>query len=189
MDTSTESLWRDFHDRLLAFVRSRIGDQGAADDILQQAFLRMHQSLTSGTIPGDPSGWVFAITRNAIADHYRAAGARAAAEGKQGNLSVVEITNDKNVAQELACCVAPLLDGLPETYRNALRWTSLEGLTQEEAARKAGVSLSGMKSRVQRGRQKFRDLIEACCEIELDVRGKPMNYESKGNGCPACDED
>jgi RNA polymerase sigma-70 factor (ECF subfamily) len=45
-----------------------------------------------------------------------------------------------------------------------------------EAAEREGVSLSGMKSRVQRGRRLLRELFEACCEIALDARGKPTDF-------------
>ena len=35
-----------------------------------------------------------------------------------------------------------------------------------------GISVSGMKSRVQRGRAQLRELLEECCEIAVDARGK-----------------
>jgi hypothetical protein len=46
----------------------------------------------------------------------------------------------------------------------------LEGVTQAEAARRAGVSVSGMKSRVQRARQQLRTIVEECCRVDLDRR-------------------
>jgi RNA polymerase sigma-70 factor (ECF subfamily) len=39
-----------------------------------------------------------------------------------------------------------------------------------------GISISGMKSRVQRGRVQLRELFERCCEIAVDVRGKPTDF-------------
>ncbi len=59
---------------------------------------------------------------------------------------------------------------LPSPYREALTLTELEGLTQKEAAEMLGISLSGMKSRVQRGRQQLRQALEDCCHIAL---GRP----------------
>lgn len=61
---------------------------------------------------------------------------------------------------------------LPPPYREALTLTELEGVTQREAARMLGVSVSGMKSRVQRGRERLRELFEECCEIALDARSR-----------------
>jgi RNA polymerase sigma-70 factor (ECF subfamily) len=48
----------------------------------------------------------------------------------------------------------------------------LEGLPHKDEALLLGISLSGLKSRVQRGRQKMRAMFEACCEISLDCRGR-----------------
>ena len=42
-----------------------------------------------------------------------------------------------------------------------------------------GVSLSGMKSRVQRGRQRIRAMFEACCEIAVDCRGRVIDCEAR----------
>jgi RNA polymerase sigma-70 factor (ECF subfamily) len=70
----------------------------------------------------------------------------------------------------LAQCVRPFVDELPDIYRDALVMTELDGLTQAAAANRVGISLSGMKSRVQRGRAMLRDSIEDCCEVTLDAR-------------------
>lgn len=71
MDAGTENLWQSFRDRLRAFVRSRVKDDAAVEDILQRAFLQMHQALRGGKSLDDPHAWVFAVTRNALRDHYR----------------------------------------------------------------------------------------------------------------------
>lgn len=72
-----------------------------------------------------------------------------------------------------------LLEMLPKTDADALRRTKLEGLTQAEAANRAGVSLPAMKSRVQRARAKLRETLLACCEIELDARQQPIDYRCR----------
>ncbi len=41
------------------------------------------------------------------------------------------------------------------------------------------ISLSGMKSRVQRGRARIRDMFEACCRVSVDARGKVIGCESR----------
>jgi RNA polymerase sigma-70 factor (ECF subfamily) len=68
---------------------------------------------------------------------------------------------------------------LPSPYREALILTEMEGLAQKDAATMLGVSVSGMKSRVQRGRQKLRALLEECCEIALDARGRVIGCEPR----------
>ena len=58
----------------------------------------------------------------------------------------------------------------------------LDGMPQAGAARREGVSLSGMKSRVQRGRRRLAELLGQCCTLTLDARGVPMDYE-RAPGC------
>src|SRR5215203_6636925 len=88
---------------------------------------------------------------------------------------------------EMARCIAPLVRGLPDTYRRAIELTELEGMTQAAAAERLGLSLPGAKSRVQRGRARLRTMLLRCCEIETDRRGGVVAFELRdGESCVAC---
>ncbi len=71
---------------------------------------------------------------------------------------------------ELAPCLTPMVGRLNEPYREAIELTSVHGLTQAEAAKRAGVSVSGMKSRVQRAREQLKAMLLRCCEVDVDRR-------------------
>jgi RNA polymerase sigma-70 factor (ECF subfamily) len=94
----------------------------------------------------------------------------------------IDLPDDSDVASEraseveLAPCLTSMIGRLPEPYRSAIELTSIRGLTQADAAREAGVSLSGMKSRVQRGRERLRQMLVRCCEIQVDVRGGVSDF-------------
>jgi RNA polymerase sigma-70 factor (ECF subfamily) len=62
----------------------------------------------------------------------------------------------------------------------------LEGLSQQDAASQAGLSLSGMKSRVQRGRRALEQVMHDCCSIDTDTAGRIMEYHLRGAGCGSC---
>jgi RNA polymerase sigma-70 factor (ECF subfamily) len=84
--------------------------------------------------------------------------------------------------------MTPMLRQLPPSYREALTLADLEGMSQAEAARRAGVSISGMKSRVQRGRRQLKAVLEECCRIQLDQRGGIVGYDRRKPGsCDPCD--
>ena len=93
------------------------------------------------------------------------------------------LTYSAELRSELAECLGPLLGRLPAKQRQALTLTELEGLTQASAAARLGLSTSGMKSRVQRGRAQLRQLLDACCEIDLESRGDITNYQSRRGPC------
>jgi RNA polymerase sigma-70 factor, ECF subfamily len=71
---------------------------------------------------------------------------------------------------------------LAEPYRAAIELTSLQGLTQADAGRRAGISVSGMKSRVQRGREQLRQMLVTCCQIDVDARGAVSDFHLRFTG-------
>lgn len=99
----------------------------------------------------------------------------------------VLLDDDEGAAlRELATCLTPMLGQLSPAYLEAIRLVDLEGATQQEAAQRA-VSLSGMKSRVQRGRQQLRAVLEECCRIDLDRRGGISAYAARHPDACRCD--
>lgn len=74
-----------------------------------------------------------------------------------------------------------LIDGLPATYRETLTLAEFEGLTQAEMGQRLGLSTSGVKSRVRRGRALVRQQLVACYHLELDRRHHVIDYEPAGS--------
>jgi RNA polymerase sigma-70 factor (ECF subfamily) len=79
-----------------------------------------------------------------------------------------------------------MIAALPESYREAIRLTDLNGLTQIEAAQRSGISFSGMKSRVQRARRQLKSMLEECCRIEVDRRGGIVDYSVRDASKSPC---
>ena len=127
--------------------------------------------------------WVYQVARSAIAEHRRQAARHplAAAEVEDEPASEPD-EDDGAVERDLAMYIAPFVAMLPSPYREALTLTELEGLSQKDAAAMMGISVSGMKSRVQRGRARLREALEACCEIALDARGRVISCEPRPDG-------
>lgn len=189
MAQAAEAVWSEMSGRLRAFLARRVRDPEDADDLLQEVFLRLHRS--SGTLVEADRlhAWLFQITRNVLVDHYRAGAARrrhlgGTVNGEETEPVAVEEDPARDEA-ELAACLAPMLDRLPEPYREAVRLTGLDGVPQVAAAERLGLSVSGMKSRVQRGRRLLRDLLLRCCEVDFDRRGGVASFRSRpgGDGC------
>jgi RNA polymerase sigma-70 factor (ECF subfamily) len=178
-------VFEEFHDSLLAFIARRVRDRDTADDILQDVMLRIHRHAGELEHASAVGGWVYQIARNAITDHYRRAAARPerpAGIELDGD-EALEPEPDENAARtEIAACLRPFLAQLPAHHREALFLTELGELSQADAARRLGVSPSGMKSRVQRGRAQLRDMLVACCQIDLDRRARVTSYEPHASG-------
>ena len=94
---------------------------------------------------------------------------------------------EEAVADDLARCLVPMVRALPAPYGEALLLVDIDGMTQGRAAEELGLSLSGMKSRVQRGRRKLKQALLRCCTIELDRRGGIVDYSRRSNeDCGRC---
>jgi RNA polymerase sigma-70 factor, ECF subfamily len=148
-----EAIWEEFHRRLLGFIARRVSDRDSAEDILQDVMLRIHRHAGELEHSAAVGGWIHQIARNAIIDHYRRAPVRrerpAGIEPVPDDAPAPE-TTPSDPRDELARCLVPLLERLPDKYREAVALTELDGVTQAEAAARLGLSTSGMKSRVQR---------------------------------------
>lgn len=184
----TEPMWREVIAQLRAFVRRRIADPDRAEDLVGDIVLRIHQNLGSVDDQERLAHWVSRVARNAVIDEYRrAARAREQLLDTPADTAAVatmgpDPDDASSVLDELSRCLRPLLAGLPAEQRRAVEMIDLDGMPQAGAARRENVSLSGMKSRVQRGRRRLAELLGQCCTLTLDARGVPMDYE-RAPGC------
>lgn len=179
--------WHDLEARLRPYVTRRVPSAADVDDVLQEVFVRVHRGLPN-LADGERFGaWVYRIASNAVADQLRdRMRHRPAAPETGAEPNAPE--PDMDLETELAECIALFVARLPSPYREAVTLTELQGLTQKDAAEMLDVSLSGMKSRVQRGRERIRRMFEECCEISLDCRGRvtdctPRNLDQVPEDC------
>jgi RNA polymerase sigma-70 factor (ECF subfamily) len=181
----TEPMWREVIAQLRTYVRRRIADPDRAEDLVAEILLRIHQNLGSVDDQERLTHWVSRVARNAVIDEYRRA-ARAREQLVDTPAGTAAAGSDPDdaasVLDELSRCLRPLLAGLPAEQRRAVEMIDLDGMPQAGAARQENVSLSGMKSRVQRGRRRLAELLGQCCTLTLDARGVPMDYE-RAPGC------
>jgi RNA polymerase sigma-70 factor (ECF subfamily) len=181
--------WSETLERLRRYIASRIDDPEAAADLAQDVVAR---SLAADALEraADLNGWLFRSAQNAIVDHYRT---RRVHQGL--GETIAEMPEPESIdpgpnqaTRELARCLQPLIEQLPAKYRDALVAVDLDGRTHHEAAAELGLSTSGMKSRVQRGRRQLRELLADCCTVHLDQSGgirayAPASGADSGAGC------
>lgn len=167
--STTQSIWTLLGADLRRFIRSRVASDDVTDDLLQETFVRIHRSLADLEQTDRVAGWVYRIARNVVNDHYRRA------DPKAKPLSADPVTSEDKAVDECRW-LGELVQQLPEPYREAIQLVEIEGLSQPELAERTGLSLSGAKSRIQRGRVMLRELLDRCCAFEFDGRGNLLDF-------------
>ncbi len=182
-DEHLQKLWNDYYDRLLSFVRGKITDEHEAEDLVQEVFLRTHQGLCCMEAVANLESWIYRVTRNLVIDHYRRR--RPSDELPEDLPALIDVPAEEDPRTRLAFSLRETIDELPREYRDALVATEYDGLSLQQLADRERISLSGAKSRVQRGREKLRQLLLECCHFELDRRGRIIDYHQRCCSCSA----
>jgi RNA polymerase sigma-70 factor (ECF subfamily) len=131
-------------------------DANAADDLVQDTWLRLHRALPTYR-PGAPAlPWIYAIAR-----HTRLDSLRKRARVRRGEVAMdvlPEVVWEPAPPGEEPLPLGPLLAELPASQREAVVLTKLQGMSLEEAARATGSSVGAVKQKVFRAYEKIRAL-------------------------------
>ncbi len=159
--------------RILAYLVGIIGERALAEDLLQQTFLKLHQSRGIYVRNANPGPWIYAIAHRTGLDELRKRKRRP-----------VKLTNDGNLPHEPRAAITGVagdaepggddveprislaaLDCLPPNQREALILTKVHGHSIVAAATIAGTSPGAIKLRAHRAyvtlREKLRGSSEA----------------------------
>ena len=178
----TENIWREYHHKLVAFIRGRVSED-MVDDLLQDVFMKIHARIDSLKEHTRLESWLYQITRNTIIDYYRS---KRILEELPDWVEHPQPEEEESIRKELSSCIEPMINNLPEKYRVAIQLSELEGRSQKEVANQEGISLSGAKSRVQRGRALLKIMLNECCHFETNKKNQIVTYEKKEHDCKLC---
>ena len=133
---------------LTAFYRRRMNDnQGDIDDLIQETLIAVHTRRATYDRDRVFSGWLFAIARYKMIDHFRKNGRTCSIEGLEDILVAEGFEDTSNAEMD----INRLLDELPAKQSAAIRATRIEGLSTTEAAERQNIGESDIKISVHRG--------------------------------------
>jgi RNA polymerase sigma-70 factor (ECF subfamily) len=184
-------IYKQFHSDLLGYVKSKVRSREDAEDILQNVFIKISANLDKLSEDVKLKSWIFTITRNAIIDYYRANGAKTkVAVSDNIDVNVFE-SDDPDPTKGLDQCMSSMIGLLPGEYRDIIIDSEIRGIRQKELAEKYGMAYPSMRSRVQRGRERLKQLFYNCCHIETDKHGNILAAQGRSDcdgpcrPCPA----
>ncbi len=172
MDGQVEEIWIDLHDELKKFIHSKVSDVGAGEDILQDVFIKIQLHIHKLSDSSKLTSWVYQITRNTVSDYYR----NTKSKPNSNDFDFAEQENEEPLYLSLSNCINQKISKLPEKYQQAILLTYFDNYSQTALAEELNISYSGTKTRVQRGREKLKDLMIRCKNLQTDDKGNPITY-------------
>ena len=155
-----EKLLHELLPGLRRFVRRRLGDPSAAEDVVQNVLLAIHRARHTYRPERPFAPWLYAVARNAVTDHLRARGRRLdreiGLEPERMPEPAPETRDEAGLTPELEAALA----ALPPAQREAVVLIQLEGLSVAEAADRVGISRTALKVRAHRGYRALRARLE-----------------------------
>jgi len=177
-----EQAWQEYQKKLLSFIRSKVDTPEDAEDILNDVFISLIKKADDSDTPNNIIAWLYRVTRNRIVDYYRA---KKRFEELPEDLT--SESTDTNILGQLSCCVLPMIKALPKTYQQTLILSEIEEKKYKEVAEELGLTLSAVKSRILRGREKLRKSMISCCTLHHDNTGNIIDYDhNETNLCNDC---
>lgn len=180
-------IYKHFHFELLGYIKSKVRSREDAEDILQNVFIKITANLDKLTEDVKLKGWIFTITRNAIIDYYRInANKRQIAVNEEISGDIPAPDEDSDPTKGLDQCMSSMIGLLPADYRDIIIESEIKGVKQKDLADKYGISYPSMRSKVQRGRERLKQLFYNCCHIETNKLGNVIEVQGKTDCAGPC---
>lgn len=174
----TAAIWNQFSEILKRYIYSKVKNKEIAKDLLQEVFVKIHLNNDKIKKTESLKSWVYTITHHVIIDYFKSQSKPIPA------FEVIEF--DDNPPHSAENCLLPLINNLPEKYKEALLLSEINGKKQAEVATILNISLPGAKSRVQRGRRLLQQGFIDCCNYSLNSDGLLIGEHKEKENCKVC---
>lgn len=172
-------IYDQFYGKVRKFILALVKDEWAADDLIQETFLRIQNNLETLKDPSKLSSWIFRIAYNLCQDHFRQLKRsrkeeRLDQEGME-DFKETLVQKGPDIQKELeqrqmAECVQDQINLLPESLRTVLIFFDIMEFSHQEIADILGITVKNVKVRLHRARKKLKPILEKKCSFEKDER-------------------
>jgi len=183
---NTDVVWNEFSGQIRGYLLGKVKQKDDAEDLLQEIFIKIHSRLGDLKDEKKLAPWIYQIVRNSLTDYYR-----------KNHLETSEFDEESSVTDSVeppddiysACvtgCLKVFIDRLPDKYKKPLVQSDIKGLKQKDIAEQMNLSYSGLKSRVQRGRDMIKSMFIECACVTHDKDGKIVREFNGSESCGIC---
>ena len=157
-----EYLYDHYSGALNGVIFKIINDQHLAEDILQEAFVKIWNNISSyDSSKGRLFTWMLNITRNLTIDTVRSKGYKKQAKIQNSEIAVSYTSNNINENDKFdALGIRKQTLLLKEEQKRVIDLAYFEGFTQEEISKKLGIPLGTVKTRMRAAISVLKKLLE-----------------------------
>lgn len=172
-------IYDQYYGKVRKFILTLVKDEWAADDLIQETFLKIQKNLNTLRDPSKIASWMFSIAYHLCQDHFRKSKQLAREErieqDEEEDLHKVFIQKELDVQKRLEQaqmgeCVQDQMSLLPESLREVLILFDMMEFSHQEIADILGISVENVKVRLHRARKKLKAILEEKCSFERDER-------------------
>ncbi len=166
-------IYEEYSDPVKRFIWSMTRDEWAAEDVLQETFLKVQRKLDTLKDQAKIKSWIFSIARNQCLDYFRKKSsipqptAEVIEESANVEPSPIQIQLER---QEMSRCVQDKMALLPETHHTVLVLFDTMEFSHQEVADILEISPGAAKVRLHRARAAMKKILDAECDFEHDQR-------------------
>lgn len=173
-----DAIWKLYNDSLYNLIANKTSNYQEAEDILQEVSLKLVAAIDNNSDIKNIKSWLFQVTKNTIADHYKGKN-----RGEIKESIFQQLHSSDNEIEGCVCDIVGFVikNYLPEKYAEPLYMSDIEKVPQKKIAEQMGLSISGMKSRIQRARIMLKEMVLECVEITYYQNNEVSNFSLKPN--------
>jgi RNA polymerase sigma-70 factor (ECF subfamily) len=183
---NVDDVWNEFSSQIRGYLLKKVKVEDDADDLLQDIFIKIHSKLGGLKDEKKLAPWIYQMVRNSLTDYYRKNNLETSEFKEESTESSIDETSDDIYSACVSGCLQVFMNRLPDKYKVPLELSDIRGLKQKDIAEQMDLSYSGLKSRVQRGREMIKDMFLDCACITQHNNGIDVdtNYDTKS--CEIC---
>jgi RNA polymerase sigma-70 factor (ECF subfamily) len=180
-----DELWNEFNQKLLSYIESKVNNTHDAEDILQDVFVKIYNSIDQLETQAAIKSWIYRIMKNTIIDFYK----------KKKDISVspdtlysieVDYDDGDNMNDDISKCIGEIIFTLPDKYQTVYDMYEKNNFKHREIAEALDISVSASKVRLKRAKDMCKRKLVECCDFQVDKYGNLISYKLKGT-CKYCD--
>jgi RNA polymerase sigma-70 factor (ECF subfamily) len=186
---SYDEIYNSYYEKIQSYL-ARIVGLNDAEDVSQEVFIKINNSLDNLQDENKLSSWLYRIALNAARDHIRMKKSKISIVSFEdlsiaenpGHYSQMKIFADtrlktpdeKLIKDEMFQCYVDFVEKLPEKYYEVYALDEFDGLSNMEIAERLSISIDTVKIRLHRARTEVNKLLRKNCSCYSDKNGKIM---------------